>query len=517
MQCWRCRREWGCAAAAASPRAMAFAKALASGSAAEEAKEAVPRRRTRRANYADYDRIFNGSGSASIAAASPCATPFPGGRTRGASSFAARLSRRKLALQLSLLHTGYGVGRLMSCVANVGAYAAYVRGPVNAFVRLSSSEPLAAETLSSADGADDGGEERETSVGRHAEEAIEYGGCYAEAALLRDGLRSSSSPSSDGQSESRRRRRHRREGEEVHRGFLQHCALGCVYVGYSKIHSRGLFSAVDLPKGTRILREPRQVFMASPDFLVLFADTHQRLPDTLHYTHPTGSILELVMQPLPHHLLNHSCDANVCCGLSSSFWDAAAAAGSARLAERLTTWTSFEDPNSFFTTRDVRAGEELTLDYGYRMGPMVAGDGGVRERSQLLCRCGSPRCRHFVYQLPPEAARVVQRLHGRRGLGDGQRRESQCFEAAKALFGVGFDDEAAVLSLLPSHRPAVSYLHGDPTIPALRAASSRTATEKGSVAWEHRVLQKATFLRSYRYVLKHLNEVAPREPLRRGD
>lgn len=347
-----------------------------------------------------------------------------------------------------------------------------------------------------------------------------------------------------------------------------------LYIGRSAIHGRGIFASVPLPRGTRLplsgwwiappstsksssavgveqAQHPSscmrfssftRCFLPGPSHMCVFSDTYERLPDTLHYTHPTGKWLEVLLSqgdtptsiPLSsatfvssatsdqadgskvasrrntlvgsgshrsfsHALLNHSCAPNVCSGLSTVFWPAALAAdycngvrsflqsspreglasmspavnvtamaAKARLVShippvshsvsssalslswftKIATFEGFHDPNAFFTTRDIQANEELTIDYGCRVAPLYTtarrryfsplyrlwrrqkveamGCGlptpsraaredeamGRRDCSSffptcgtstpsLLCRCGASSCRYRLYQPPP--------------------------------------------------------------------------------------------------------------------
>ena len=132
-----------------------------------------------------------------------------------------------------------------------------------------------------------------------------------------------------------------------------------VAVGRSTIEGRGLFATADIEEGTVVLRVGgRLVTSAQLVQLIADADGDPDAPyvDTLtiyedaHLVLPPGTIA---------HFGNHSCDPTL--------WSL----GDYELATR----------------RVVRAGEELTLDYGTISGA----DGFTME-----CRCGSARCRGRV-------------------------------------------------------------------------------------------------------------------------
>ncbi|CBH11588.1 hypothetical protein, conserved [Trypanosoma brucei gambiense DAL972] len=299
-------------------------------------------------------------------------------------------------------------------------------------------------------------------------------------------------------------------GTPYFRGLLQGTTLDCIRVGSSPIHSRGLFTTKALPRSTRVVVAPQRTYMDAAQLVLLLGDTHTRLPDTFHYTHPTGSLMELVTQPLPHHLMNHSCEPNCCCGLSKEFWPAAAATGEysecKEVLSRIENFPYFGDANSFFTTRDVPAGSELTISYSHRVAPLFYGENALKKYF-VVCRCGSSNCRHFVYKQTDEVSQYFAgrkhckdkngilsrficnggnnvRVNGNRNIGDDSIKE------VGKLLRMGYDDETVFLSLLSSRKPLLRYMQ------AHLAASRRSAT-------------KRELLMCYRHVFKFLNEASP--------
>ncbi|KEG07441.1 hypothetical protein DQ04_09791010 [Trypanosoma grayi] len=446
--------------------------ALCSSSVSSSLQQQQSFRRTRRTNYADRERVLSSgvlnATSTASAGAGPSATTTtveaaPAVHTeRPAPSRLDEAALRKSALVLNALATPV-MGRLVYGCLSAMAYVRYGVGRVSFYTRHSNAPPLpAAATVT------DG---RETSTAlRQLIEMGAYGQAAAATAAAERGGTTSSGSNSAGET-------------PLFRGLLHGVTLDCVRVGLSKIHSRGLVASRDIPRGTRIITEPQRSFMDAANFVPLLADTHTRLPDTWHYTQPSGVLLELVTQPQPHHLMNHSCDPNVCAGLSRDFWPAAAAAaaaGSRELLDRIEHFPHFDDPNSFFTTRDVQAGEELTLSYAHRVAPLFHGEDPL-QKFFVVCRCGSGVCRHFVYR-PPEA--VARHLATRPKCSD-------AIEELAQLLRLGFDDETVMLSLLSSRAPLLAYMR------AHLAASRRTTT-------------KGELLMCYRHVFKLLNEAAPR-------
>lgn len=307
------------------------------------------------------------------------------------------------------------------------------------------------------------------------------------------------------------------DGRNGFRGILHNSALQCVYIGRSPIHSRGLFTAADLPKGTRIIAEPHRSLLLAPDFIRLLADTHEKLPDTWYYTQPSGPVIELTTQAQPHHLFNHSCQANVVAGLSHAFWGAAFASGSDAVIDRLQNWPQFGDANSFFLARDVEAGEELTVDYSTRMAPIYSAEQLLPTQALIRCRCGAVACRHYVYQQNSAIKTYLHYLkHSNRSGKTGAKKSS--FQVASDLLRLGFDDELVILAHLPSSADIMGYLHRQNLSLALEHPSGPRGTTPAevppsppnkSLCIDSRLVQKRDILQQYRHVFRALNEATP--------
>ncbi|CBZ24618.1 conserved hypothetical protein [Leishmania mexicana MHOM/GT/2001/U1103] len=537
-------------------------------SSAESATSSAPRR-SKRWSYADAGKVYGET---------PTSAPLwglPPGLHAGSINTAisttrhvslrTRAQQRWLTLLLALMRTPY-LGALTMRVLEASAYAAYVKGSVIVFTRRRAGPPvaMATEPDSSCGNVDlceaDCTARTSVSQAQCSADLSKAGGLSAPPRLSPAGRPSSSLLFS-------------------HDAPLRENALDCLYIGASPIHSRGLFTACALPRGTRIIAESRRSLLLASHFVTLLADTHEKLPDTWHYTQPTGCVVELVTQAQPHHLMNHSCAPNVCSGLSHTFWEAAtiadkwqrqhhqqqcsrrsssthgaaseraeashgnvreegirsdattwisssssflaAEAHSAGCGERMTRWPYFADANSFFLTRDVAAGEELTLDYSTRMAPLYAGESAraLQSRSWLLCRCGQPCCRHYVYRPKPEISVFLRTL---RTGQCGQERDTAHIMAK--LLELGFDDELVLLSYAASSADVVAYLYGQP-LPSLQglsrtqswapfirtcpsSASALPAVHEGMDV-EVRRMTKRQLLSEYRYVFRLLNEAVP--------
>ncbi|KAI5688906.1 hypothetical protein MNV84_01577 [Leishmania braziliensis] len=544
-------------------------------------------RRSKRLSYADADKVYGEKATTAPSwsllqgphTESSSTAVFTRGTTTYHASLRTRAQQRWLTLLLRLMRTPY-VGALAMRVLEAAAYAAYVKGSVMLFTRRRVGPPVATATGPNSSCEID-------MCKAHCKGDLSMVGTFSASSSLSPAGRPSAAASSS--------------LPFSHGAPLREHALDCLYIGNSPIHSRGLFTARALPRGTRIIAEPRRSLLLAPHFATLLADTHEKLPDTWHYTQPTGCIVELVTQAQPHHLMNHSCAANVCSGLSHTFWEAATIAGkwqqqrlsrssstagggnertevphsnakgggirsdtenrsslsspssfvtqshSADWRERLTLWSHFADANSFFVTRDIAAGEELTLDYSTRMAPLYAGElaRALQSRSWLLCRCGQPFCRHYVYRPTPEVISFLRALHTGRC---GQERSAQppgqqsaprmpdcaappstmdvCdpLHVMAKLLELGFDDELVLLSYAASSADVVAYLYGQP-LPSLQrpsltqprasfarrslsSASALSAVQEG-IDVEVRRVSKRQLLAEYRYVFRILNEAVP--------
>ena len=136
-----------------------------------------------------------------------------------------------------------------------------------------------------------------------------------------------------------------------------------VEVRPSAIQGLGVFARRSFRPGDRIrrLNVIREVTARSP----VREDLGERLD---HCAYPNGKV---VLLGIPDRHLNHSCDPNA--------------------------YELFEDDSSFIVARrDIRAGEEITLDYNIN----------ISEGTRWPCRCGSTRCRGEVsgdfFRLPEE-------------------------------------------------------------------------------------------------------------------
>ena len=154
--------------------------------------------------------------------------------------------------------------------------------------------------------------------------------------------------------------------EEPSSEVWSHPALS---VRRSAISGDGLFAGVDIAAGDRLFRlGGRLVTTVELGSLIADANANGRYVDTIAIVE--GRHLVLPADTIVHYA-NHSCDPNL--------WHV----GSYDVVAR----------------RDIRAGEELTIDYGTNSGA----PGFV-----MRCTCGTTRCREVVTS---EDWRVVELQH----------------------------------------------------------------------------------------------------------
>jgi hypothetical protein len=345
------------------------------------------------------------------------------------------------------------------------------------------------------------------------------------------------------------------------RGILADCHPA-LYIGRSGIHGRGVFTREPLAKGTRILTIPQMNFMDGVQYLLCLADTHQRIPGTLHYTLPTGRIRELVLRVDAHHLMNHGCSPNVCTGLSRRWWwldNTAAVEASTELAtqatmvqvleERMRSFDHFDDPNSFFVSRDVKEGEELTLDYhgrfGYSTLPLSSlpvsttrGDDdtvssrGERQQPKHFgrrgflkwipwslvdrcsdgdvatpCNCGAATCRGFIFPDPelrvrPQPTPRAVFEHSTASVcvrGDQPRSSSYQIDV----------DEITMVCLLDQPGSVARYLSDSLRMRRDGCAMHDVDEAHPQPQWTATTMQKRALVKEYRHVFEHLNALEP--------
>ena len=137
-----------------------------------------------------------------------------------------------------------------------------------------------------------------------------------------------------------------------------------VYVDHSSIHGKGVFAAVNVEEGERILEI---------DDSRLVTDDNPLRPEKGEYEHHCDYLEngKVVLMQEPERYINHCCDPNVYV-------------------------KQIAGTRYVYAMRNIKAGEEITFDY------CINGYGD----SVWQCHCGSPKCRKTIqidfFHLPEE-------------------------------------------------------------------------------------------------------------------
>jgi uncharacterized protein len=155
-----------------------------------------------------------------------------------------------------------------------------------------------------------------------------------------------------------------------------------VVVRNSPIHGTGVFATRDIAEGEEIIEYTgRLMTHAEADAVYPEDDGH-----TFLYILNDDYVIDATVGGNEARWINHSCAPNCeTIGIESDDGDPA--------KERLV----------ITAIRDIRAGEELTYEYG------IVTDEPVTDevRAMWVCRCGSPKCRGTMLEADSETAAQV--------------------------------------------------------------------------------------------------------------
>jgi hypothetical protein len=255
--------------------------------------------------------------------------------------------------------------------------------------------------------------------------------------------------------------------------FWSGAARGLTLLGLSPIHGRGLFALNDIPKGTLVISPRRtRVFDAVSYTLLVGRDVILQAKYG-HYAHHTGGMFVPPMDATPQNIVNHSCTPN----LRAGFRFAPERKAAEYIAEADENQIDRDgnvvaryredpmdvnrrvtlDPHALVASRDIKRGEELTIDYAARVAPSYPGElGGVvggPSATTYVCRCGSAYCRG-VLQKGAEAWRFYRTNDQRRAaIEDMQKRHLATDEEFH-------DDEFVRASLSIGRDKLIDLLYG---------------------------------------------------------
>ena len=154
----------------------------------------------------------------------------------------------------------------------------------------------------------------------------------------------------------------------------------------SRIHGRGVYARVDIPKDTRLIEYTGEH--------ISNAEADRRYDDEKMHRHHTflfilnsRTCIDAAVGGNISRYINHSCDPNCVAWIEGRH-----------------IWID--------ALRNIRAGEELAYDYEYDFLPGYT----VEDLEFYGCKCGSPRCRGTIVDVPKRKLHLLRELRRRKRL-----------------------------------------------------------------------------------------------------
>ena len=152
----------------------------------------------------------------------------------------------------------------------------------------------------------------------------------------------------------------------------------------STIHGRGVYARTDIPKGTRLIEYTGE--------RISNAEADRRYDDDTMHRHHTflfilnsRTCIDAAVGGNVSRFINHSCEPNCVAWIEGRH-----------------IWID--------ALRDIRVGEELGYDYEY---DFLSGY-TVKDLEFYACKCGSPRCRGTIVDVPKGKRYLLEGLKRRR-------------------------------------------------------------------------------------------------------
>jgi SET domain-containing protein len=151
----------------------------------------------------------------------------------------------------------------------------------------------------------------------------------------------------------------------------------------SKIHGRGVYARKDIPKDTRLIEYTgERINNAEADRR--YDDESMAKHHTFLFILNSRSCIDAAVGGNISRFINHSCDPNCVAWIEGQH-----------------IWID--------ALRDIKEGEELAYDYEYDFLPGYT----VDDLDFYRCRCGSPKCRGTIVDVPKNKRHLIRELKRR--------------------------------------------------------------------------------------------------------
>ena len=160
----------------------------------------------------------------------------------------------------------------------------------------------------------------------------------------------------------------------------------------SKIHGRGVYARTRIPKGTRIIEYAGEI-ISSAEADRRYEDEKMAQHHTFLFILNKNWCIDASVDGNIARFINHSCDPNcVAWIVGRKIWIDA--------------------------LRDIEEGEELGYEYEYDFEPQYT----VEDLEFYGCRCGSPKCRGTIVDVPKNKRHLLRELKQRKRARERRRR-----------------------------------------------------------------------------------------------
>jgi len=152
----------------------------------------------------------------------------------------------------------------------------------------------------------------------------------------------------------------------------------------SKIHGRGVYARVDIPKGTRLIEYTGEL-ISNDEADRRYEDEKMREHHTFLFILNETTCVDAAVGGNISRFINHSCDPNCIAWIEGDH-----------------IWID--------ALRDIRKGEELGYEYEYDFLPEYT----VEDLEFYGCECGSPKCRGTIVDVPKNKRHLLRELKRRK-------------------------------------------------------------------------------------------------------